>query len=210
MIGQRPRHEINPRYHCQSGSYRMRACLLPGRTALARNSLHDKSMELAAPVTTHRGKLRSHSGGAYRERIILVTKRDRSTSAVKQRIGKFERASGGTVFLDEIRRHEPIGKAESCCGASEEGKITRVGGEKEIKVDVRVLAATNKDLMKEAGRVRRFSLDLSTASPLFAFMHPPLNAASLCTFLGEAVPFRYRYRLQSTGQRHRTKKPWKN
>lgn len=70
------------------------------------------------------------------------------TSAVKQRIGKFELANGGTLFLDEIGDMSLSAQAK-VLRALQEHKITRVGGEKEQEVNVRVLAATNKDLLKE-------------------------------------------------------------
>ncbi|WP_421943494.1 sigma-54-dependent transcriptional regulator [Pedobacter sp.] len=70
------------------------------------------------------------------------------TSAVKQRIGKFELANGGTLFLDEIGDMSLSAQAK-VLRALQEHKISRVGGEKEIDVNVRVLAATNKDLLKE-------------------------------------------------------------
>ncbi len=70
------------------------------------------------------------------------------TSAIKQRIGKFESANGGTLFLDEIGDMSLSAQAK-VLRALQENKITRVGGEKEIEVDVRVIAATNKDLQKE-------------------------------------------------------------
>lgn len=70
------------------------------------------------------------------------------TSAVKQRIGKFEQANGGTLFLDEIGDMSASAQAK-VLRALQEGRITRVGGDKDIKVDVRVLAATNKDLKNE-------------------------------------------------------------
>lgn len=70
------------------------------------------------------------------------------TSAVKQRIGKFEQANGGTLFLDEIGDMSSSAQAK-VLRALQEGRITRVGGDKDIKVDVRVLAATNKDLKHE-------------------------------------------------------------
>jgi len=70
------------------------------------------------------------------------------TSAVKQRIGKFEQADGGTLFLDEIGDMSLSAQAK-VLRALQENKITRVGGDKEIKVNVRVIAATNKDLKKE-------------------------------------------------------------
>ncbi len=70
------------------------------------------------------------------------------TSAHKQRLGKFEQASGGTLFLDEIGDMSLSAQAK-VLRALQEHNITRVGGEKSIKVDVRVLAATNKDLKSE-------------------------------------------------------------
>lgn len=77
------------------------------------------------------------------------------TSAIKQRIGKFEQADGGTLFLDEIGDMSLSAQAK-VLRALQEGKITRVGGEKEISINVRVLAATNKDLKKaiEEGEFR--------------------------------------------------------
>lgn len=69
------------------------------------------------------------------------------TSAVKQRIGKFEQADKGTLFLDEVGDMS-LSAQSKVLRALQENKITRVGGDKDIKVDVRVLAATNKDLRK--------------------------------------------------------------
>ncbi len=70
------------------------------------------------------------------------------TSAIKQRLGQFERADGGTIFLDEIGDMSLSAQAK-VLRALQENKITRVGAEKEIDVNVRVIAATNKDLRKE-------------------------------------------------------------
>lgn len=70
------------------------------------------------------------------------------TGAQKQRLGKFEVANGGTLFLDEIGDMSLSAQAK-VLRALQESTITRVGGEKKIKVDVRVIAATNKDLKKE-------------------------------------------------------------
>ncbi|MCR9015486.1 sigma-54-dependent transcriptional regulator [Aquiflexum gelatinilyticum] len=77
------------------------------------------------------------------------------TSAVKQRIGKFEQADGGTLFLDEIGDMS-LSAQSKVLRALQDHKITRVGGDKDIKVDVRVLAATNKDLKRaiEEGNFR--------------------------------------------------------
>jgi two-component system, NtrC family, nitrogen regulation response regulator NtrX len=70
------------------------------------------------------------------------------TSAIKQKKGNFELASGGTIFLDEIGDMSLAAQAK-VLRTLQENKITRVGGEKEITVDVRVVAATNKDIQKE-------------------------------------------------------------
>jgi len=77
------------------------------------------------------------------------------TSAIKTRTGKFELANGGTIFLDEIGDMSLSAQAK-VLRALQENKIVRVGGDKQIKVDVRVIAATNKDLRKliDAGRFR--------------------------------------------------------
>tara|TARA_B110000046_G_C12980479_1_gene393080 strand:+ start:340 stop:1509 length:1170 start_codon:yes stop_codon:yes gene_type:complete len=77
------------------------------------------------------------------------------TSAVKQKKGKFELATGGTLFLDEIGDMSASAQAK-VLRALQENRITRVGGEKDIKVNPRVVAATNKDLRKmiEEGRFR--------------------------------------------------------
>ncbi len=73
------------------------------------------------------------------------------TSAIKQRVGKFEQANGGTLFLDEIGDMSHSAQAK-VLRALQENRITRVGGEKEFPVDVRVIAATNKDLKDEIAK----------------------------------------------------------
>lgn len=70
------------------------------------------------------------------------------TSAISQRKGKFEQADGGTLFLDEIGDMSASAQAK-VLRALQENKITRVGGDKEIKVNVRIIAATNKNLQEE-------------------------------------------------------------
>ena len=95
------------------------------------------------------------------------------TSAVKQRIGKFEQANGGTIFLDEIGDMSAQAQAK-VLRALQEGKITRVGGDKEIKVDVRVLAATNKDLKKEIEE-GNFREDLYHRLAVILIQVPALN-----------------------------------
>src|SRR6201746_1200393 len=95
------------------------------------------------------------------------------TSAVKQRMGKFESASGGTLFLDEIGDMSQSAQAK-VLRALQESKITRVGGEKEIDVDVRVVAATNKDLLKEI-EAGNFRMDLYHRLSVILIHVPPLN-----------------------------------
>ncbi len=95
------------------------------------------------------------------------------TSAIKQRIGKFEQANGGTLFLDEIGDMSHDAQAKML-RALQEGKITRVGGEKEIKVDVRVVAATNKNLLEEV-EAKKFRLDLYHRLSVILIQVPPLN-----------------------------------
>lgn len=95
------------------------------------------------------------------------------TSAVKQRIGKFEQAHGGTLFLDEIGDMSLSAQAK-VLRALQEGKITRVGGDKDISVDVRVIAATNKDLLKEVEE-KNFRLDLYHRLSVIIIHVPSLN-----------------------------------
>ncbi len=95
------------------------------------------------------------------------------TSAVKQRIGKFELASSGTLFLDEIGDMSLSAQAK-VLRALQENKITRVGGEKEIDVDVRVVAATNKNLLKEI-EAGNFRMDLYHRLSVILIHVPPLT-----------------------------------
>ncbi len=115
-----------------------------GKELVARN-LHQNSERkkkpfievncAAIPSELIESELFGHEKGAF-------------TSAVKQKKGKFEQAEGGTLFLDEIGDMSASAQAK-VLRALQENKISRVGGEKDIKVNVRVLAATNKDLKKE-------------------------------------------------------------
>ena len=115
-----------------------------GKELVARQ-LHEKSPRssstfvevncAAIPSELIESELFGHEKGAF-------------TSAIKQRKGRFEQANGGTLFLDEIGDMSPSAQAK-VLRALQENKITRVGGDKDIKVDVRIVAATNKDLRKE-------------------------------------------------------------
>lgn len=95
------------------------------------------------------------------------------TSAIKQRIGKFEQAEGGTLFLDEIGDMTLSAQAK-VLRALQENKITRVGAEKDVSVNVRVLAATNKDLRKEIAE-NKFREDLYHRLSVIVIKVPSLN-----------------------------------
>ncbi|MBI3218639.1 MAG: sigma-54-dependent Fis family transcriptional regulator [Bacteroidetes bacterium] len=95
------------------------------------------------------------------------------TSAIKQRIGKFEQAEGGTLFLDEIGDMTLSAQAK-VLRALQENKITRVGAEKDVSVNVRVLAATNKDLRKEIAD-NKFREDLYHRLSVIVIKVPSLN-----------------------------------
>lgn len=95
------------------------------------------------------------------------------TSAIKQRIGKFEQSNSGTLFLDEIGDMSLNAQAK-VLRALQEGKITRVGADKDISVDVRVIAATNKDLLKEV-EDKKFRLDLYHRLSVILIHVPSLN-----------------------------------
>lgn len=125
-----------------------------GKELVARN-IHAKSKRSESPIVEVNcaaipselieSELFGHEKGSF-------------TSAIKQRIGKFEQAEGGTLFLDEIGDMSLSAQAK-VLRALQENKITRVGGEKEITVNVRIIAATNKDLKKEI-QEQRFREDL--------------------------------------------------
>ncbi len=95
------------------------------------------------------------------------------TGANKDRAGKFEAANGGTIFLDEIGDMSLSAQAK-VLRALQENKISRVGSDKDIKVDVRVLAATNKDLKKEIAE-GRFREDLYHRLAVILIKVPALN-----------------------------------
>ncbi len=132
--------------------------------------LHEKSSRAGAPLIEVNcaaipselieSELFGHEKGSF-------------TSAVKQRIGKFEQAHNGTLFLDEIGDMSLSAQAK-VLRALQENKITRVGGEKEITVNVRVIAATNKDLLKEID-AGNFRMDLYHRLSVIIIHVPPLT-----------------------------------
>lgn len=140
-----------------------------GKELVARN-LHAKSKRSDAPLVEVNcaaipselieSELFGHEKGSF-------------TSAIKQRIGKFEQAEGGTLFLDEIGDMSLSAQAK-VLRALQENKIMRVGGEKEITVNVRIIAATNKDLKKEIEQ-QRFREDLYHRLSVIVIKVPSLD-----------------------------------
>lgn len=107
------------------------------------------------------------------ESVLFGHEKGSFTSAIKQRKGDFEQASGGTLFLDEIGDMSLSAQAK-VLRALQENKIMRVGGEKDIPVDVRVIAATNKDIPKEIEK-GNFREDLYHRLAVIVIHVPPLN-----------------------------------
>ena len=140
-----------------------------GKELVARQ-IHEKSSRAksplievncaAIPAELIESELFGHEKGAF-------------TSAHKQRKGNFENANGGTLFLDEIGDMSLSAQAK-VLRALQENRITRVGGEKEIKVDVRVVAATNKDLKEEIAK-GNFREDLYHRLSVIVIQNPSLN-----------------------------------
>ena len=95
------------------------------------------------------------------------------TGAIERRIGKFELANDGTLFLDEIGEM-PLELQVKLLRALQEKEIERVGGKTTIKVNVRIVAATNRDLEKEMNE-GRFRSDLYYRLNIFPIMLPPLR-----------------------------------
>lgn len=137
---------------------------------LVAHQLHEKSERATAPIIEVNcaaipselieSELFGHVKGAF-------------TSAVKDRAGKFEAADGGTIFLDEIGDMSLSAQAK-VLRALQENLIQRVGAEKDIKVNVRVIAATNKDLKKEIEE-GRFREDLYHRLAVILIKVPALN-----------------------------------
>lgn len=132
--------------------------------------LHEKSNRASGPLVEVNC---AAIPGELIESELFGHEKGSFTSAIKQRIGKFEQAQGGTLFLDEIGDMSLSAQAK-VLRALQEAKITRVGGDKEISVDVRVIAATNKDLLKEVEE-KNFRLDLYHRLSVILIHVPSLN-----------------------------------
>lgn len=132
--------------------------------------IHEKSNRSSSPIVEVNC---AAIPGELIESELFGHEKGSFTSAIKQRIGKFEQANGGTLFLDEIGDMSLEAQAK-VLRALQEGKITRVGAEKDISVDVRIIAATNKDLLKEVDE-RKFRLDLYHRLSVILIHVPSLN-----------------------------------
>jgi len=107
------------------------------------------------------------------ESVLFGHEKGSFTSAIKQRKGDFEQANGGTLFLDEIGDMSLSAQAK-VLRALQENKIMRIGGEKEIPVDVRILAATNKNIKEEIAE-GKFREDLYHRLSVILIHVPSLN-----------------------------------
>jgi DNA-binding NtrC family response regulator len=137
---------------------------------LAARTLHEKSQRkgepfitlncAAVPAELIESELFGHEKGSF-------------TGAVNRYVGKFEQAHGGTLFLDEIG-DMPLTMQAKLLRVLEEGEVERIGGDKAIKVDVRVLVATHRNL-EELVREGKFRQDLYHRVYVFPLMLPPLR-----------------------------------
>ena len=135
--------------------------------------LHAKSVRAAAPfVEVNCAAIPSE----LIESELFGHERGAFTSAVKQRKGKFEQADGGTLFMDEIGDMSLAAQAK-VLRALQESRISRVGSDKDIEVDVRVVAATNKNLREEI-RKGNFREDLYHRLAVIVVRVPPLREHS--------------------------------
>ena len=140
-----------------------------GKELVARH-IHEKSIRKNGPfVEVNCAAIPSE----LIESILFGHIKGSFTGAIKDQIGKFEQAHGGTLFLDEIGDMSLKAQA-TILRALQEHKITRVGSDKDIKVDVRIISATNKNLREEISR-ERFREDLYNRLEVIDIYVPSLN-----------------------------------
>ncbi|WP_426670473.1 sigma 54-interacting transcriptional regulator [Mucilaginibacter sp. McL0603] len=137
----------------------------------------------AIPVNLVESELFGHEKGAF-------------TGAIERRVGKFEQANGGTLFLDEIGEL-PVEIQSKLLRAIQEKEIERVGGRTTIKTDVRIITATNRNLLKEIA-AGRFRMDLYYRINVFPICLPPLRERK------EDIPALANYFLKSYGSNIRS------
>jgi transcriptional regulator with GAF, ATPase, and Fis domain len=134
----------------------------------------------ALPATLIESELFGHERGAF-------------TGAWEKRIGKFEQANGGTIFLDEIGEMPPEIQVK-LLRVLQEKEIERVGGRETLKIDVRIIAATNRNLEKDIAE-GRFRMDLYYRLNVFPIVIPPLRERK------EDIPLLMAYFIQAFNQK---------
>jgi transcriptional regulator with GAF, ATPase, and Fis domain len=135
----------------------------------------------AIPAALVESELFGHERGAF-------------TGAVAQRIGRFELADGGTLFLDEVG-DLPLEVQPKLLRALQEQEFERVGGSKTLRVDVRILAATNRDLQAMVDE-RQFRSDLFYRLNIFPLQMPPLRERR------EDIPLLIHYFMQAAAEKY--------
>lgn len=149
-------------------------------------SIHERSLRKVKPlVKVNCGTLPS----TLIESILFGHEKGAFTGATERRIGKFEQAQGGTIFLDEIGEL-PIDVQVKLLRVLQEREIERVGGYSPMKIDVRIVAATNKNLEEEVAK-GRFRMDLYYRLNVFPLLLPPLRERK------EDIPLLAEYFLRS-------------
>ncbi|MBQ5703664.1 MAG: sigma-54-dependent Fis family transcriptional regulator [Alistipes sp.] len=181
-----------------------------GKELVAR-SLHDKSARAGAPfVEVNCAAIPSE----LIESELFGHERGAFTSAIKQRRGKFEQANGGTLFMDEIGDMSLSAQAK-VLRALQENKISRVGSDKDVSVDVRVVAATNKDIRAEIER-GNFREDLYHRLSVILIKVPPLreragDIAELVDYFVEQIATEHHIspkRVETEAKRALSAMPW--
>jgi DNA-binding NtrC family response regulator len=160
----------------ESGTGKERVAALVHRRSDRADAPFVKLNVAAVPESLAESEFFGHEAGAF-------------TGASKPREGKFELADGGTLFLDEIGEM-PLALQSKLLRVLQEGEVTRVGGNRTVKVDVRVVAATNRDLAAEV-RLGRFREDLWYRLNVVPITVPPLRERR-----DEIVPLAERFLLR--------------
>jgi two-component system, NtrC family, nitrogen regulation response regulator NtrX len=144
----------------ESGTGKELVALAIHRMSLRKNERFVKVNCAAIPAELFESEFFGHEKGSY-------------TGAITKKTGKFEKAHGGTLFLDEVG-DIPLNLQPKILRAIQYGEIQRIGSDKEVYVDVRIIAATNKDLKKEVDE-NRFREDLFYRLHVFPIYVPPLR-----------------------------------
>jgi len=165
-----------------------------GKEVIANAIHHASARSAAAFVAVNCGAIPAH----LIEAALFGHEKGSFTGAVRQQIGYFEHASGGTLFLDEITEM-PVEMQVKLLRVLESGTFVRVGGDEEIRVDVRLIAATNRDL-ETAVKQGTLREDLMYRLAVFPVRIPPLRER------GIDIELLAQHFLQSLNQKHGSQK----